>query len=105
MQLDSTSKEDITKIDPTHKDGDKLEEGKAESKLEVMQVVTNCTNLEDFLIRSIAAHSIEKECLYLLVELDSREFLLVSYNQLKKDFPLILARYAKEYNIERVHEK
>ena len=70
-----------------------------------MQAVTDNVDLEDFSTRSVTAHSIEKGYLHLLVELDSGEFLLVPCDQLKKDYPLMLARCTLAHDAGRVHKK
>ena len=93
-------------MDPAFKDVEEEEDGKVPSpEPEVVQMVMDDVDLEDFQIRSIVTHSIEKGYLHLLVELDSGKFLPIPFSQLKKDHPLILAQYIMTYDVNRTHKK
>ena len=61
-------------------------------------------DLEDFCIKSIVTYSLEKEYLFLLVELEIGEFLLALFNQIKQDYLELIAMYILAYDIGREYK-
>ena len=80
---------------------DDSEENYDLSKSKVIQMVTDDVDLEDFRVKTVVTHSYEKGLLYLLVELETGEFLLVSFSKVKKNYPEMIARYILAHNVGR----
>lgn len=103
---ESLLKDDIKEVDSAFNDDDE-DEASIEDNIEpeTVQTVADDIDLEDFQLRSIVVHSMEKGYAHFLVDLDSGEFSPVPFIQLKKDHPLILAKYAIAHDVNEMHKK
>ena len=103
MDAGLLTRDDISEEEPAFEEVDD-DEDSGGSEPESMQTVLDDVDLEDFTIKSIVAHSIERGYLHLLVELESGEYLPVPFNDVKKDHPTEVAKYIVAHDAGRKHK-
>ena len=74
-------------------------------ELEVMKVVTDDADLEDFNTNSIVTRSFEQGYLHLLAELETKKFLPIPFHQVKKDRPTTVSQCIVDNDVGRTQKK
>ena len=105
MHLDSMPKENVTEVEPSFKDSADAEVETLRHDPEVIQDASDDVDLEDFQTKSIVTHIFEQGHLHFLAELETGEFLSISFHEVKKDHPVIVSQCTMDNDVGRTQKK